>query len=170
MRAIYEQGIATGNATFQTQAPGWDEWDPSHLPHSRWVALDASYGGSGQVLGWAALSPVSGRCVYGGVAEVSVYVAGAARGRGVGRQLLAALVSASEQHGIWTLQAGIFPENTTSIGIHAGAGFREVGRRERIGQLHGVWRDTVLLERRSAIVGAGTGAPASVSTVSSAAL
>ena len=170
VRAIYEQGIATGNATFQTQAPGWDEWDPGHLPHSRWVALDASYGGSGQVLGWAALSPVSGRCVYGGVAEVSVYVAGAARGRGVGRQLLAALVSASEQHGIWTLQAGIFPENTTSISIHAGAGFREVGRRERIGQLHGVWRDTVLLERRSAIVGAGTGAPASVSTAFSAAL
>ena len=169
VRAIYEQGIATGNATFQTQAPSWDEWDPSHLPHSRWVALDASYGGSGQVLGWAALSPVSGRCVYGGVAEVSVYVAGTARGRGVGRQLLAALVSASEQHGIWTLQAGIFPENTTSISIHTGAGFREVGRRERIGQLHGVWRDTVLLERRSAIVGAGTGAPASVSTVSSAA-
>ena len=169
VRAIYEQGIATGNATFQTQAPGWDEWDPGHLPHSRWVALDASYGGSGQVLGWAALSPVSGRCVYGGVAEVSVYVAGAARGRGVGRQLLAALVSTAEQHGIWTLQASIFPENTTSISIHAGAGFREVGRRERIGQLHGVWRDTVLLERRSAIVGAGTGAPASVSTVSSAA-
>ena len=168
VRAIYEQGIATGNATFQTQAPGWDEWDPGHLPHSRWVALDASYGGSGQVLGWAALSPVSGRCVYGGVAEVSVYVAGAARGRGVGRQLLAALVSASEQHGIWTLQAGIFPENTTSISIHAGAGFREVGRRERIGQLHGMWRDTVLLERRSAIVGAGTGVPTSVSTVSSA--
>ena len=169
VRAIYEQGIATGNATFQTQAPSWDEWDPSHLPHSRWVALDASYGGNGQVLGWAALSPVSSRCVYGGVAEVSVYVAGAARGRGVGRQLLSALVSAAEQHGIWTLQAGIFPENTPSISIHAGAGFREVGRRERIGQLHGVWRDTVLLERRSAIVGAGTGAPASVSTAFSAA-
>ena len=169
VRAIYEQGIATGNATFQTQAPSWDEWDPGHLPHSRWVALDASYDGSGQVLGWAALSPVSGRCVYGGVAEVSVYVAGAARGRGVGRQLLAALVSAAEQHGIWTLQAGIFPENTPSISIHAGAGFREVGRRERIGQLHGVWRDTVLLERRSAIVGTGTGATASVSTAFSAA-
>ena len=169
VRAIYEQGIATGNATFQTQAPSWDEWDPGHLPHSRWVALDASYGGSGQVLGWAALSPVSGRCVYGGVAEVSVYVAGAARGRGVGRQLLAALVSTAEQHGIWTLQASIFPENTTSISIHAGAGFREVGRRERIGQLHGVWRDTVLLERRSAIVGTGTGAPASVSAAFSAA-
>ena len=165
VRAIYEQGIATGNATFQTQAPSWDGWDPGHLPHSRWVALDASYGGSGQVLGWAALSSVSSRCVYGGVAEVSVYVAGTARGRGVGRQLLAALVSAAEQHGIWTLQAGIFPENTTSISIHAGAGFREVGRRERIGQLHGVWRDTVLLERRSSIVGAGTG----VSAVSSAA-
>ena len=162
VRAIYEQGIATGNATFQTQAPGWDEWNRAHLAHSRWVALDAGYGGGGQVLGWAALSPVSSRCVYGGVAEVSVYVAGAARGRGVGRQLLAALVSASEAHGIWTLQAGIFPENTTSISIHAGAGFREVGRRERIGQLHGVWRDTMLLERRSAVVGHEAPAPISV--------
>lgn len=117
------------------------------------MAVDAGYGHTGQVLGWAALSPVSSRCVYGGVAEVSVYVAGAARGRGAGRQLLAALVADSETHGIWTLQAGIFPENTTSICIHAGEGFREVGRRERIGQLHGVWRDTLLLERRSTVVG-----------------
>ena len=160
VRAIYEQGIATGNATFQTTAPTWEEWNPGHLPHSRLVALDTDSTISGAVLGWAALSPVSGRCVYGGVAEVSVYVAGAARGRGVGRQLLAALVAASEAHGIWTLQAGIFPENTASIRIHAGTGFREVGRRERIGQLHGVWRDTVLLERRSAVVGAGPVAPA----------
>ena len=153
VRAIYEQGLATGNATFQTDAPTWEEWDRSHLPHSRLVAVDAGYGNSGQVLGWAALSPVSSRCVYGGVAEVSVYVAGAARGHGVGRQLLAALVTDSEAHGLWTLQAGIFPENTTNVSIHAGEGFREVGRRERIGQLHGVWRDTLLLERRSAMVG-----------------
>ena len=160
VKAIYEQGIATGNATFQTTVPTWEEWNPGHLAHSRLVARDAGSTISGAVLGWAALSPVSGRCVYGGVAEVSVYVASAARGRGVGRQLLAALVAASEAHGIWILQAGIFPENTASIRIHAGAGFREVGRRERIGQLHGVWRDTVLLERRSAVVGAGPGAPA----------
>ena len=153
VRTIYEQGIATGNATFQTEAPTWEEWDRGHLGHSRLVAVDAGYGHSGAVLGWAALSPVSGRCVYGGVAEVSVYVAGSARGRGVGRQLLAALVAESEAHGLWMLQAGIFPENTTSINIHAGAGFRTVGYRERIGQQHGVWRNTVLLERRSAVVG-----------------
>ena len=154
VRAIYEQGIATGNATFQTEAPTWDEWDRGHLAHSRLVAVDAGYGRPNEVLGWAALSPVSSRCVYGGVAEVSVYVAGAARGRGVSRQLLDALVADSEAHGIWTLQAGIFPKNTTSLSIHAGAGFREVGRRERIGQQHGVWRSTVLLERRSTVVGA----------------
>ncbi|SFQ60017.1 GNAT family N-acetyltransferase [Hymenobacter arizonensis] len=159
VRAIYEQGIATGNATFATSAPAWEVWDRDHLAHSRLVAVDSGYGGSGEVLGWATLSPVSGRCVYGGVAEVSVYVASSARGRGVGRQLLAALVTESEAHGIWTLQAGIFPENTTSISIHAGAGFREVGRRERIGQLHGVWRDTVLLERRSQVVGAAESWP-----------
>lgn len=153
VRAMYEQGIATGHATFQTQAPTWEEWDRSHLSHSRLVAVAAGYAATRQVLGWAALA-VSSRCVYGGVAEVSVYVAGDARGRGVGRQLLAALVTGSEARGLWTLQAGIFPENTTSISIHAGAGFREVGRRERIGQLHGVWRSTVLLERRSAVVGA----------------
>ena len=162
VRAIYEQGIATGNATFTTTAPSWEEWDGSHLAHSRLVAVDAGYGHTGQVLGWAALSPVSSRCVYGGVAEVSVYVAGMARGRGVGRQLLAALVAESEANGIWTLQAGIFPENTTSSSIHVGEGFREVGRRERIGQLHGVWRDTLLLERRSAVVGVP---PASASSV-----
>ena len=167
VRAIYTQGIATGNATFATNAPSWEEWDASHLPHSRLVAVDAGYARSGQVLGWAALSPVSSRCVYGGVAEVSVYVAGAARGRGVGRQLLAALVAESEAHGIWTLQAGIFPENTTSVSIHAGAGFREVGRRERIGQLHGVWRDTLLLERRSSVVGIPEPAPLAISASAS---
>jgi len=149
VRAIYEQGLATGQATFQTEAPSWEEWDRSHLAHSRLLATnDAS-----QVLGWVALSPVSSRCVYGGVAEVSVYIAEVARGRGVGRQLLAALITESETHGIWTLQASLFPENTPSLRLHTGAGFRQVGHRERIGQLHGVWRDTLLLERRSAVVG-----------------
>ena len=153
VKAIYEQGIATGQATFETAAPGWATWDAGHLAHSRLVALDDNVALPARVLGWAALSPVSGRCVYGGVAEVSVYVAGEARGRGVGRALLTALVAASESHGIWTLQAGIFPENLASIRLHLHAGFREVGRRERIGQQHGVWRSTVLLERRSTVVG-----------------
>lgn len=144
VRAIYLEGIATGNATFETAAPDWAEWDAKHLSHCRLVARE-----SGVILGWAALSPVSSRCVYGGVAEVSVYVAGSARGRGVGRQLLGALIPESEQHGIWTLQAGIFPENLASVELHLRAGFRMVGRRERIGRLHGTWRDTVLLERRS---------------------
>jgi L-amino acid N-acyltransferase YncA len=148
--AIYEAGIATGNATFATAAPAWDEWHRGHLAHSRLVALDET---DGRVLGWAALSPVSGRCVYGGVAEVSVYVAAEARGQGVGRALLLALVAASEQHGMWTLQAGIFPENEASVRLHEAAGFRLVGRRERIGQQQGRWRDTLLLERRSAVVG-----------------
>ena len=148
-RAIYEAGMATGTATFTTQAPDWDEWDKSHLPHSRLVAVDEA----GLVRGWAALSAVSGRCVYGGVAEVSVYVAAAARGQGLGRQLLAGLVAASEQHGMWTLQAGIFPENAASLRLHAALGFRVVGRREKIGQLRGRWQDTLLLERRSAVVG-----------------
>ena len=152
VRTIYEEGIATGNATFTTTPPTWDEWDQSHLPHSRLVAVAANEAGPDQVLGWAALSPVSGRCVYAGVAEVSVYVAAAARGRGVGRRLLAALVTGSEANGIWTLQAGIFPENHSSLGIHKTVGFREVGRRERIGQMAGIWRDTLLLERRSAVV------------------
>ena len=150
VHAIYEEGIATGNATFTTEAPAWDAWDNSHLAHSRLVARDEA----GPLLGWAALSPVSNRCVYGGVGEVSVYVGTAARGRGVGWQLLAALITESEANGIWTLQAGIFPENIASVRIHTEAAFREVGRRERIGQHHGVWRDTLLLERRSAVVGA----------------
>ncbi|TGE21506.1 N-acetyltransferase family protein [Hymenobacter aquaticus] len=156
VRAIYEQGLATGNATFQTEAPTWPDWDRGHLAHSRLVATDAA----GHVLGWAALSPVSGRCVYGGVGEVSVYVAAEARGRGVGQQLLRQLVAESEAQGMWTLQAGIFPENTASIRLHEAHGFRLVGRRERIGQLRGVWRDTVLLERRSPVVGADQPQPA----------
>lgn len=151
VRAIYEAGIATGHATFATEAPDWADWHRGHLAHSRLVATDAAR----RVLGWAALSPVSGRCVYAGVAEVSVYVAPAARGQGVGRDLLLGLLDASEQHGIWTLQAGIFPENEPSVRLHEAAGFRLVGRRERIGRMaDGRWRDTLLLERRSALVGA----------------
>jgi len=145
---IYLQGIATGNATFETSVPGWKEWDERHLPTCRLVARSAD-----KVLGWAALSPVSSRCVYGGVAEVSIYVAQEARGQGVGRRLLAALVEVSEQNGIWTLQAGIFQENAASIQLHQQAGFRIVGVRERLGCLDGKWRDIVLMERRSAVVG-----------------
>jgi phosphinothricin acetyltransferase len=148
-KAIYEAGIATGNATFATEAPEWAEWDKGHLQHSRLVALNDT----GQVLGWAALSPVSGRCVYGGVGEVSVYVAAEAQGQGVGRELLAALITESEANDMWTLQAGIFPENEASVRLHEATGFRQVGRRERIGKMAGRWRDTLLLERRSEQVG-----------------
>ena len=148
VRTIYEEGIATGNATFETRVPGWDEWDSRHLRTCRLVARR-----EGEVIAWAALSSVSDRCVYAGVAEVSVYVAASARGRGVGKALLRALVEASEDEGIWTLQAGIFPENEASINLHKVSGFREVGCRERLGQVNGVWRDVVLMERRSEVVG-----------------
>ena len=148
VRAIYEEGIATGHATFEERAPSWETWDGSHLATCRLVASE-----DGTLLGWAALSPVSGRCVYEGVAEISVYVSSAARRRGVGKTLLAALIAASETAGIWTLQAGVFPENIESIALHGACGFREVGRRERIGMMADVWRDTVLLERRSTVVG-----------------
>ena len=148
VREIYLQGIRSGNATFELEAPEWEQWDRSHLQNCRLVARDDE-----TILGWAALSPVSSRCVYGGVAEVSVYVAEDQRGRGVGRRLLEALITASEREGIWTLQAGIFPENEASVAIHKAAGFRLVGRRERIGRQHGIWRDTLLLERRSEVVG-----------------
>jgi phosphinothricin acetyltransferase len=140
---IYLEGIATGNATFETESPGWESWDVKHHRHSRLVALEGD-----RLLGWAALSPVSTRRVYAGVAEVSIYVTEAARGRSVGRALLAALVEQSEENGIWTLQAGIFPENRASISLHKACGFREVGVREQLGQLRGKWRDVVLLERR----------------------
>lgn len=150
--AVYREGIVTGEATFETEVPSREEWDAGHLPHSRIVAAlgDAS-------VGWAALSPVSGRCVYGGVAEVSVYVAASARGRGVGRALLRRLVEESEANGIWTLQAGIFPENEASVRLHEQCGFRRVGVRERLGRLRGRWRDVVLLERRSAVIGPDPG-------------
>jgi L-amino acid N-acyltransferase YncA len=149
IRQIYSEGIATGNATFETVVPEWAKWDAGHLQDCRLVAQDSQ-----RILGWAALSAVSSRCVYSGVAEVSVYVASAARGRGVGKILLHSLVEESERRGIWTLQAGIFPENVRSIALHKSCGFREVGRRERLGQLAGLWRDVLLLERRSSSVGA----------------
>jgi len=148
VRRTYEEGIATGLATFETTAPDWDEWNQSHLPSCRLVACR-----DGKVAGWAALSPVSDRCAYAGVAEVSVYVAEGHRGHGVGRTLLDALVTASEAQGIWTLQAGIFAANMGSVSLHEHCGFRVVGRRERLGQLNGVWHDVLLLERRSDIVG-----------------
>lgn len=148
VRAVYLEGLATGDASFETEAPDWPRWDASHLPCCRLVALDG-----GRLAGWAALSRVSAREVYAGVAEVSVYVGRGFRGLGVGRALLSALVSESEEAGLWTLQAGIFPENAASLALHRSCGFREVGRRERVGRLAGRWRDTLLLERRSKVVG-----------------
>lgn len=148
IRRIYQEGIDTGDATFEVAAPEWEAWDAGHLAHSRLVARE-----NDRVVGWAALSPVSKRVVYRGVAEVSVYVAEAARGRGCGAALLAALVNESERNGVWTLQSSIFPENAGSAKLHGQFGFREVGRRERIAQREGRWRDTVLLERRSRRVG-----------------
>src|SRR4051812_35779243 len=144
VRAIYLQGIATGNATFAKSAPEWEAWDDAHLKSCRLVARDES-----EIVGWAALSPYSRRQVYVGVAEVSVYVAENARGRGVGAALLSALIASSVTAGIWTLQAGIFPENTASIRLHQRFGFRIVGTRERIGWVDGRWRDVVLMERRT---------------------
>jgi len=181
VQSIYRQGILTGDATFELEVPSWDKWDAGHLKGCRLVAREdavdvpgsdkgakSSYMGreAGQagslsysqplkstILGWAALSAVSSRCVYGGVAEVSVYIAEALRGKGIGQALLAALIQESERCGIWTLQAGTFPENVASIALHKRNGFREVGRRERLGKMNGVWRDVVLLERRSSIAG-----------------
>jgi L-amino acid N-acyltransferase YncA len=144
VRAIYEAGIATGNATFETAAPAWEAWDAAHLPEHRLLASD-----DGRVLGWAALAPVSDRCAYAGVAEDSIYVAPDGQGRGVGRALLTAVVASAERGGIWTVQTGIFPENQPSIRLHQACGFRVVGRRERLGRLNGRWRDVLLLERRS---------------------
>lgn len=146
VRAIYDEGIATGNATFETETPEWETWDFGHLHFGR---LAAVYDNA--VAGWAALSPVSRRKCYRGVADVSVYVGKDHRGKGVAKALLQALIAAAEANGIWTLQAGIFPENLASVQLHRSHGFREVGRRERIAQLNGVWRDTLLLERRSVL-------------------
>lgn len=150
VQAIYREGIETRNATFEAEVPSWEEWDKAHLQTCRFVARD---GATSAVLGWGALSPVSGRCVYAGVAEVSVYVAAAARGLGNGRKLLQALVEGSEREGLWSLQAGLFPENRASLALHEACGFRKLGVRERIGQMDGRWRDVLLLERRSAVVG-----------------
>lgn len=152
--AVYAEGIATGNATFEAAPPSWAEFDAAKLPGQRWVALDSA----GEVLGWAAATATSDRCAYAGVAEHSVYVAAAARGRGVGLALLGRLVASSEAAGIWTLQSGIFPENAASLALHARAGFRTVGTRERVGKmtfgpLAGTWRDVVLMERRSTTAG-----------------
>ena len=151
VRAIYLEGIATGQATFETTAPPREKWDSNHLPFARLVAISERNGGG--IKGWAALSQVSTRLVYAGVAEVSVYVASDCRGQGIGRALLEQLIDESEKNGIWTLQASLFPENIGSVALHKGCGFRQVGIRERIGKLNGVWRDTVLLERRSKFAG-----------------
>ncbi len=146
--AIYQQGIDTGNATFEPVAKGWEQWNSSMHSHSRIVAEE-----NGIILGWAALSPISTREVYAGIAEVSVYVSSSAKGRGVGHKLLAQLISESESNHIWMLQAAIFPENKASIKLHLKNRFRQLGIREKIGKMHGVWRDVVLMERRSKIVG-----------------
>jgi phosphinothricin acetyltransferase len=148
VRAIYEQGIASGQATFELEAPSWERWDANHHSFARLVARF-----EGRVIGWAALSPVSGRCCYAGVAEASVYVDTDHRGQGAGRQLLLETIAESERRGIWTLQGGAFAENEASLRLQRACGFRVVGKRERIGQLHGVWRDTILTERRSPVVG-----------------
>jgi len=162
---IYQQGLSTGLATFETQPPTWDEWNASHLPCCRLAArevpgepenLDASKPSQAQnwdLLGWAAISPVSRRQVYRGVAEVSIYIAEQARGQGLGKLLLNTLIDESEQAGIWTLQASIFAENAPSLALHRSCGFREVGRRERIARRGDTWHDTILLERRSQAAG-----------------
>ncbi len=149
VKEIYTLGIATGMATFQAEVPTWEAWNESHLKTCRLVALDKN----DIVLGWAALTAVSGRCVYAGVAEVSLYVHPNHQGKGTGKTLLKALIAESEKQDLWTLQAGIFPENAASLNVHQQCGFRQVGYREKIGQLKGIWRDTILLERRSQTVG-----------------
>ncbi|SRR5712692_3346100 len=148
VKAIYLEGIATGHATFEIEAPSWEAWDAAHLRFARLVARDGQ-----TISGWAALSPISRRLAYAGVTEVSVYVAASYRNAGIGRALLESLIAESERNGIWMLQAVVFPENAATIALHLRCGFREVGRRERIGKLNGEWRDTVLLERRSALIG-----------------
>ena len=152
--AIYQAGLDTGEASFETTAPDWAAFDAARLPGHRHVARDA---GTGQVLGWVAVSAVSSRRVYAGVVEHSVYVHPAARGRGVGRALLRALIDSTEAAGIWTIESAIFPENTASLRLHRGEGFRVVGTRERIGRHHGRWRDVVLVERRSLVAGGPAG-------------
>jgi L-amino acid N-acyltransferase YncA len=147
---IYRQGIETGNATFQQFVPSWEEWNNSHLKTCRIIAMTEN-----EIVGWAALSPVSGRCVYSGVAEVSVYISNNYKGQKIGTKLLNELITESEKEEFWTLQAGIFPENEPSLKIHLNTGFRQVGYREKIGKMSGKWRNTILLERRSKTIGIG---------------
>lgn len=144
---IYLEGIATGQATFETESPGWESWDAGHLSIGRLVARSGK-----RLAGWAALSPVSKRPVYKGVAEVSIYVSDAFRGQGIGKALFPRLIEEAEKHGMWTLQSSVFRENTATIALHQKMGFREIGFREKVAKHHGVWRDTVLLERRSKVV------------------
>jgi phosphinothricin acetyltransferase len=153
VRSIYLEGIVTGNSTFEADAPDWDKWDSAHLSDHRLVIRAGN-----NVLAWAALSPLSSRSVYSGVAEVSLYVAAGHRGKGIGSALLGALIDSSEKAGIWTLQGGIFPENAPSLGLVKKHGFREIGRREKIGKMKrgdlvGTWRDVILVERRSTVTG-----------------
>jgi L-amino acid N-acyltransferase YncA len=148
VKAIYKEGIATGNATFEADAPDWEQWDEHHLRDCRLVVKSAE-----EIIGWFALSPVSNRCVYKGVAEGSLYVKSSARGKGVGKALLKAAIEESERLGFWTLQSGVFPENAASIAMQKACGFRQVGVREKIGYMDGKWRDVVLMERRSKVVG-----------------
>ena len=145
---IYTQGIATGYATFETEVPSYEEWNKNHIAGCRLIAERGD-----EIAGWAALSPVSGRCVYGGVAEVSVYVAKKFHGLGIGKVLMNHLILESEKAGLWTLQSGIFPENVGSIKLHEKVGFRKIGFREKVGKLHGNWKDNVIFERRSKVVG-----------------
>jgi L-amino acid N-acyltransferase YncA len=145
---IFEEGIRTGVATFETEVPSWEAWDAAHMPEHRFVAERG-----GLVVGWIALAPVSSRCCYAGVAEVSAYVGEEARGEGVGTALLIRVIESSERSGIWTLETGVFPENEPSLAFLQRFGFRVVGTRERIGRMHGMWRDVIFLERRSEVVG-----------------
>ena len=148
VKIIYESGIATGIATFETTAPSWEKWNNGHLAFARLVAIK-----NNELVGWAALSQVSNRCVYDGVAEVSVYVGNNHKGRGIGKLLLQNLITESESNGIWTLQAGIFTDNIASVKLHEKVGFRVIGYKERIGKLKNNWKDNYILERRSKIVG-----------------
>ena len=149
---IYQDGLDTGHASFETTAPTWEKFDTARLGRYRYVAADSTAAASADVLGWIAATSVSDRCCYAGVVEHSIYISPRARGRGIGAALLAAFIAATEADGIWTIQTGIFPENTPSLRLHAQAGFRTVGVRERLGRLHGHWRNVVLLERRSPVV------------------
>lgn len=145
---IYRQGLETGNATFETTVPTWEEWDKAKLKHSRLVAIIDN-----TVAGWAALSAVSDRCVYGGVAEVSIYISKDYQGKGIGKALMQKLIEESERNGIWTLQSGMFPENEATVALHQSSGFRMIGYREKVGKLGNTWRDTIMMERRSKTTG-----------------